>query len=268
MEILIIGGGNLGCSLAHGFCISHFNSHIHLLYKGESTKFNDLKTRGCNLVTLENAEEIIIKCKVLIFCTPHSYEKNIFDTLHNIDKEYKKHYENLLENKILIFCQANFLGEIKTMASEKQIFHVVPNIGASCCKSVSCIEKNENHSQELLRTTINLFSQIGTVYLIRPEQMKAATLLCSSSVAFYSKIIRGLMETGIELGLDPTTALHLVNESMESTSNIIEVNKKHPEEVIDCVTTPKGLTITALNKMEGYGINAIFRKAIIETLNP
>ncbi|MCE3229909.1 MAG: pyrroline-5-carboxylate reductase, partial [Bacteroidetes bacterium] len=54
-------------------------------------------------------------------------------------------------------------------------------------------------------------------------------------------------------------------------ADLLLKNGRHPEEEIDKVTTPKGVTITGLNQMEHHGLSSSVIKGITESykkINP
>ena len=68
------------------------------------------------------------------------------------------------------------------------------------------------------------------------------------------------MEAGIELGLYSEQAKTIVAQTVKGAAELLLANGTHPEAEIDKVTTPGGITIKGLNRMEACG----FTNAVIE----
>ena len=75
-------------------------------------------------------------------------------------------------------------------------------------------------------------------------------------------LFTAMQEGGVQLGSYPKDALNIVAQTMEGALKLLETNGSHPEQEIDKVTTPGGLTIKGLNTMEQAG----FTNAVIQGL--
>ena len=92
--------------------------------------------------------------------------------------------------------------------------------------------------------------------------MGAATALCSCGTAYALRYIRAAVEGGVELGLYPDQAKAIVAQTVKGAADMLMTSGEHPEAEIDKVTTPGGITIKGLNRMEACG----FSTAVIEGL--
>ena len=70
------------------------------------------------------------------------------------------------------------------------------------------------------------------------------------------------MEGAIELGLKPTKALEIIEQTIVGAAKLLEKSGNHPEAEIDKVTTPGGLTIKGLNALEENGFTTAVIKAL------
>ncbi|MBR3440718.1 MAG: hypothetical protein IKH00_03525 [Bacteroidales bacterium] len=69
-------------------------------------------------------------------------------------------------------------------------------------------------------------------------------------------------EGGVELGLYPKEALQAALQTVKGAAMLADAHGTHPEQEIDKVTTPGGITIRGLNAMEEAG----FSNAVIQGL--
>ena len=105
-------------------------------------------------------------------------------------------------------------------------------------------------------------SDLGSAMLIDEQLMSAGTALASSGIAYAMRYIRAATEGGVELGFYPDQAKEIVLNTVKGAVDLLLANKTNPETEIDKVTTPGGLTIKGLNKMEEEG----FTPAVIKGL--
>ncbi len=69
------------------------------------------------------------------------------------------------------------------------------------------------------------------------------------------RYIRAAMEGGIELGFKANDARDIVLNTVKGAAELLLASGEHPEDAIDKVTTPGGITIKGLNEMEKEGFS-------------
>jgi pyrroline-5-carboxylate reductase len=141
----------------------------------------------------------------------------------------------------------------------------MPNIAARFGESATCIsylEKDKKDAQKV----IQLFNDLGTVSVIDEKLMDAATVLGACGTAYALRYIRASMQAGIEIGFDAATALSIASQTAKGAATMALVEKIHPEQLIDRVTTPQGCTIVGLNEMEHEGFSSSLIKGIKTSL--
>lgn len=105
-------------------------------------------------------------------------------------------------------------------------------------------------------TLAHLFAPLGEVMEVEPRQMNAGMAVASCGIAYAMRYIRAAVEGGVELGLRPAEAQRAVMQTLSGAVALLEANGTHPEQEVDKVTTPGGLTIRGLNAMEEAGFTA------------
>lgn len=76
------------------------------------------------------------------------------------------------------------------------------------------------------------------------------------------RYIRAASEGGVELGFKADVAKDIVMQTVLGAVKLLQASGMHPEQAIDLVTTPGGVTIKGLNEMEHAG----FTSAVIRGL--
>jgi Pyrroline-5-carboxylate reductase len=139
--------------------------------------------------------------------------------------------------------------------------YVIPNTAIEVGESMTFVS-GITSSDEQVEEIAGLFSGSGTVTVVPYRQLSAGTALASCGIAYAFRYIRAAAEGGVELGFYAKDAVRIVAQTVKGAAELLEVHGSHPEQEIDKVTTPGGLTIRGLNAMEEAG----FTTAVIKGL--
>lgn len=253
MNVHIIGGGNLGASIAIG--IAKFTEGNQVTVTRRNTKsILHLEQLGVtvssdNKHNIQDADIIILTIKpyqvdtVLAEILPAITNKTIASAVSGLSIEN-------LQNKI---------------GATHQAVRIMPNIASQFGASATCIAFQESN-KEAAQKVVTLFEGLGTAPIIDEKLMDAATVLAASGTAFALRYIRASMQAGIEIGFDWQTALAISAQTVKGAAEMLLEEKTHPEQLIDRVTTPQGCTIAGLNEMELHGFSSSLIKGIKTSL--
>ena len=171
----------------------------------------------------------------------------------------------VLDGKILVSLaagiQATVLKELLEGSGVKGIYTVIPNLAIEIGESMTFINEVSG-SPDTLKTVKGLFESVGKATVVNEKQLGAGMMVASCGTAFALRYVRATMEGGIELGLYPGQALEAALQTVKGAAALAEAHGTHPEQEIDRVTTPGGITIRGLNAMEEAG----FSNAVIQGL--
>ena len=253
MNVHIIGGGNLGASIAIG--IAKFTEGNQVTVTRRNTKsILHLEQLGVTVSTdnkhnIQDADIIILTIKpyqvdtVLAEILPAITNKTIASAVSGLSIEN-------LQNKI---------------GATHQAVRIMPNIASQFGASATCIAFQESN-KEAAQKVVTLFEDLGTAPIIDEKLMDAATVLAASGTAFALRYIRASMQAGIEIGFDWHTALAISAQPVKGAAEMLLEEKTHPEQLIDRVTTPQGCTIAGLNEMEMHGFSSSLIRGIKTSL--
>ena len=253
MNVHIIGGGNLGASIAIG--IAKFTEGNQVTVTRRNTKsILHLEQLGVTVSTdnkqnIQDADIVILTIKpyqvdtVLAEILPAIANKTIASAVSGLSIEN-------LQNKI---------------GATHQAVRIMPNIAAQFGASATCIAFQESN-KEAAQNVVRLFEGLGTAPIIDEKLMDAATVLAASGTAFALRYIRASMQAGIEIGFDWQTALAISAQTVKGAAEMLLEEKTHPEQLIDRVTTPQGCTIAGLNEMEMHGFSSSLIRGIKTSL--
>ncbi len=257
-KIAIIGGGNIGTSIALGLIKSGtFSSHDIIITRAVSEPLNDLTDRGFQAMH-DNCEAVKHSDFILLAVQPRqasSILKNIKDVI-----EPNRH--------ILISVVSALLIEEIEKIIEKQlpIIRIMPNTAISICESMTCLTTNDT-SSSAFKEVKSIFDRLGRTLVIEEKMMAAATVLSSCGTAFMLRFMRAAAQGGIQIGFHAHEAQLIVSQVAKGAAELLLQNKLHPEQEIDKVTTPMGITIKGLNEMEHNGLSSAVIKGIVHSFN-
>jgi len=251
MNIAILGGGNLGKSIAQGLLENNYAPENITITRNRIELLNNLKEKGVhvsnnNIEATQNTQVVIIAVK------PYK----IAEILQEIDSV-------ITTDKIIISVVSDFtIAEIeKHLTNTPSIVRAMPNTAAAVNESMTCLASN-NATPEDMKIVTNIFNSLGETIEINETLMDAATVLGACGIAYVLRFIRGMIQGGIEIGFDAQTATQIATQTVKGASELLLQKGNHPEAEIDKVTTPKGCTIAGLNEMEHQGFSSALIKGI------
>jgi pyrroline-5-carboxylate reductase len=253
MKVHIIGGGNLGVSIALGLTRFSKNNQITVTRRN-TTSILYLEELGVT-VSKDNKHNIQEADVIILTIKPYQVNTVLAEILPVISNKVIASGVSGLSIEAL----QNKIGE------SNSAIRIMPNIAAQFGASATCIAFNEIHATQA-QNVVSLFQDLGTAPIIDEKLMDAATVLAASGTAFALRYIRASMQAGIEIGFDWKTALAISAQTVKGAAEMILEENIHPEQLIDRVTTPQGCTIAGLNEMEMHGFSSSLIRGIKTSL--
>jgi pyrroline-5-carboxylate reductase len=252
-KIAIIGGGNLGISIAEGLIEAGHTLPANIIVTRRKLSLlqnladKGVKTTDDNIWAVEQAHLVIIAVK----------PKQIADVLKELSPSLKKHHT------LVSVVTGVSIDEIQHHAGHKAtIMRAMPNTAIAIRESMTCVAYNEAPLDKVEQVT-QLFDQLGKTVVINEELMEAATVLGACGIAYALRFIRAATQGGIEIGFDSNTASLIAAQTAKGAAALLIQNGQHPEREIDKVTTPQGCTIVGLNEMEHQGFSSALIRGIL-----
>lgn len=235
MKITVIGAGNMGGSLVHGWCQAGLASQITITARTQATLdrfsslYPELTTTTDNAQAVSGADVVILAVKPWL-----------------VDEVIDQIKESLRVSNPL------FVSVAAGVRNARINVYAMPNIAAEYGAGMTFIEEPERplEQMEMLK---HLFSIVGEVQVVPHKLMDAGMQISGCGIAYVMRYVRAMMQGGVELGLRPDDAREAVLQTMKGAVALLQESGKHPEQAIDAVTTPGGYTIRGLNAMEEAG---------------
>ncbi|MBR6371397.1 MAG: pyrroline-5-carboxylate reductase [Bacteroidaceae bacterium] len=258
MKITIIGAGNMGGAIARGFATRKVFAakDITCCDRSDATLEKLVKDVPGIGISKDNTQAVEGADIVLFAVKPWIMPSAVEEVKEAID--YKK--------QLIISIAAGVGTEKLAQLFDKggtlpQIVYLIPNIAVEVGAGVFfyCTANATKKSQDLVQ---KLFSQVGFAKQVEEKQMSAGTALASCGIAYVFRYIRANVEGGVEMGFYPKDAQEIVLGTIKGAVELLQAHGTHPEQEVDKVTTPGGITIKGLNAMEEAG----FTNAVIKGL--
>lgn len=246
-KIAIIGGGNLGSSIAEGLIASGFvQANQIILTKRNLTTIQHLAIRG--VVTTSDNQAAVNDAKYVILAVKPFQIKDIFLDI--------KPFLMSGQHTIISVATGVWLKDMEEMLDANfALVRAMPNTAISIQQSMTCICANTK-AKDQIEYVSALFNQLGKSIVIDEKLMDAATVLGACGTAYALRYIRANIQGGIEIGFSAAQASLIAAQTVKGAADLLLTKNTHPEQEIDKVTTPMGCTIAGLNEMEHQGFSS------------
>jgi pyrroline-5-carboxylate reductase len=257
LKFAIIGAGNMGSAITEGFLKTGIIRSENIFVTDCRTQvLEKFKSKGVQAVN-ENVRAVTFADIIILAIKPYQIKPVL--------EEIKPALTS--SPKILISIAAGVpIKDIEAVTGKIPVFRTMPNTAISIQESMTCIAE-ANSSKEQQEKVMEIFNLLGKTVMIPEELINAATVLGSCGTAYALRFIRASIQGGIEIGFHPDVAQLIVSQTVQGAAKLILSTGNHPEQEIDRVTTPQGITISGLNEMEHQGFSSALIKGLITSYN-
>ncbi len=256
LNIAIVGGGNLGRSVADGFLKSGISGSKLTVSRRRIQLLDDLAAKG---ISIEKDNKIAVNRADIIIIAVKPYQA--VEVLTEIKPV-------LRSGQVVASLMTGIsIAQLKELLPSNVIpLRVMPNTAVALRESMTLIAAPDC-SPEQIKMIQELFESLGKVIFIDEELMAAATVLGACGIAFALRFIRAAIQGGVEIGFGADVAQQIVAQTVKGATELILQTGHHPEQEIDKVTTPKGITISGLNEMEHQGFSSALIRGLLVSFN-
>jgi pyrroline-5-carboxylate reductase len=256
-RIAIIGGGNLGTAIARGLIAEGVIAPSDMVVTRRRTSLlKELSDKGIK-TTSDNCRAVKGAGIVILSVKPYQLE------------EIMNEISSCLDDDTLVVSVATGVSadKIKEMTGkELPVFRAMPNTAIEIGESMTCIS-SLNATQEQEDEVVEIFNHLGKAIIIPEELMSSATVLAACGIAYALRYIRASTQGGVEIGFGSQLALQIAAQTVKGAAELLIQKGNHPEDEIDKVTTPRGVTISGLNEMEHRGFSSSLIKGLLTSYN-
>lgn len=251
MKITVIGAGAMGCALIDGLLLGGFEPSDICATRRTVESLSSYARRGVR-VTADNLEALPGADIVLLAVKPRVIPALAVQISPFLAQE----------QVVVSFAAGIPSSDLRELFPRTgNLFTVIPNTAIAVRESmtfvvpVCCTVKARG-------MVLDLFSSLGQVEVTDDDHIVAATALASCGIAYAMRYIRAASLGGVELGFKAEDAAGIVTQTVLGAARLLQASGNHPEDEIDRVCTPGGITVKGLNEMERAG----FSSAVIQGL--
>jgi len=261
MKIAIIGCGNMGKAIAQGLVRGTvFKPSDITAIDVQQRSLDALKAFAPEINTaLENYDSLPKADIVVLALKPWLIKDTIWDIKFKLD--YSRQILVSIAAGVTIDEMNESLKKVSDPFEHPTLFRVIPNTAIAVGESVSLIA-SKNATPEQQDLLVKIFDEMGKAVILDENKLTDGIALTACGIAYFFRHVRAAMQAGVEMGFHPKEAQDLIAHTMKGAAELLLQTGVNPEEEIDKVTTPGGLTIKGLNEMEANG----FSNAVIKGL--
>jgi len=261
MKIAIIGCGNMGGAIVRGLIRGTvFKPSDITAIDVRKEPLDALKAFAPEINTeLENYHSLPQMDIIILAVKPWLVQDTIWDIKFKMD--YSRQILVSIAAGVTIDQMNEALKKVNEPSELPAVFRVIPNTAIAVGESMSLIS-SKNATPEQQDLLVKIFDEMGKAVVIDESKLANGLALTSCGIAHFFRHVRAAMQAAVEMGFHPQNAQDLIAHTMKGAAELLLQTGANPEEEIDKVTTPGGVTIKGLNEMEANG----FSNAIIKGL--
>jgi len=255
-KLAILGGGNIGTSLAKGLIRSGQAGYDEIIITDKrETRISYLKGLGFN-ASDNNCEAVSSSEIIVMSVKPQQFAELANDIKGSLTDGHM----------VLSTVTGTTFHNIESILGNIPVSRIMPNTALEICESMSCISFNNTDASQESRI-ISIFEKLGKVITIPEELIDASTVIGACGIAFALRFMRAMSQGGIEIGFNSELSQLITAQTVKGASRLMLESSSHPESEIDKVTTPQGITISGLNEMEHQGLSSAIIKGLTVSYN-
>ncbi len=262
MNILIIGGGNMGITYAKAFINSHVVTRSQLMILEKTIgKTDELKSLNVGEVYNE-AGDCVSKADLIILAVK---PQDFMQLSESMAKAVNK-------NQVFLSIMAGVkISTIKKALNIDKVIRSMPNLPAQIGQGMTAFTATDavtRHEQALVQ---NLLSTTGkTLYVEKEDLLNAVTAVSGSGPAYVYYFMDAMVNTAMQMGFNKSESELLVMQTFSGAMSLYQQSELNCKEWIEKVASKGGTTEAALrsfseNKIDeriGAGVNKALDRAV------
>ncbi len=258
MKIGFIGAGNMGRAIANGLVAKATCKSEDLLCISASGKGSAIMAEKTGATIAKSKKELIEQSDIIVLAFKPQHLETI--TAEEAEAASGKVVVSVLAGRTLESMKAVF-------PKAANLVRVMPNTPSQIGKGVStyCFEQTPSDMQK--RNVDEVLASLGSAYEVAEDQLHVATVINGCGPAFYFRIAQLISESADRRGLDKELALRLAAETGIGSLKLLMASKREPQDLIDEVVSPNGVTHALLTSLERQGLPSIIDQSTQDAVN-
>jgi pyrroline-5-carboxylate reductase len=249
MNILIIGGGNMGLTYARSFINSHVvnSSQLMILERDKSERIARLKE--LKLARIYSDYSCVEKADLIIFAVKPQDSSELFAQISNyIDK-----------SQVVLSIMAGIkIKTIQSVLKVDKIVRAMPNLPAQIGMGMTAFTSSDAVSRFEQGAIQNLLSTTGkTLNVANEDLIDAVTAISGSGPAYIYYFMDSMIQAASDMGFQDSESQLLVLQTFMGALNLFQQNGSSCKEWISKVASKGGTTEAAIKHFNEANLNSI-----------
>ncbi|NJK83542.1 MAG: pyrroline-5-carboxylate reductase [Saprospiraceae bacterium] len=241
MQILIIGGGNMGLTYAQSFLRSHITSpeHMMILEKSMDKAFSLAEKEIGTVYGKPN--DCLPQADLVILAVKPQDSTALFEQIRPL----------VQEQQVFLSIMAGVkLQSLQQGLGIKKVIRAMPNLPAQIGMGMTAFTASEEVTRIELVTVQNLLSTTGkTIYVEKEDFIDAATAISGSGPAYVWYFMDAMMRAARSMGFSESEAELIVGQTFRGAIELYNKTDFSCQEWIERVSSKGGTTEAAMKKM-------------------
>ncbi len=251
MNILIIGGGNMGLTYAQAFVRSHVTTRENLMILEHlEEKAKQLKQLDLGMVYLDS-KKCLSKADIIILAVKPQDSVALFEQIR----------KNTDGGQVYLSIMAGVtIKAIQEKLGVKKVIRAMPNLPAQIGQGMTAFTATDDVTRLELAMVQNLLATTGkAVYVEKESMIDATTAISGSGPAYVYYFMDAMMQAARQMGFTEAEAEMLVVQTFTGAVDLYNKTDLSCADWIQRVSSRGGTTEAALNS---FKINTLHQDII------
>jgi pyrroline-5-carboxylate reductase len=249
-----VGAGNMATALIKGLLQSHVYTPDGLLASDKDEKALDRISTRFGIRCTPSNSEVVRQNRTVIFAVKPQDMKGV---LQGVKDEVRG------DHLFISIAAGTPLRKIRdALGRDIPMIRVMPNTPALIQRGISAMASGGLATPEHMRTAGKILNAVGETVEVEESLMDAVTALSGSGPGYVFRLMEGMIEAGVGVGLDRGVALRLVIQTFLGAACLAKESDRSLAELRQMVTSPGGTTAAGLAVMNDRGLEEILRQTV------
>lgn len=255
MNILVIGGGNMGKTLAQSILQSNIVSTQELfIFEKDEEKVIELNNEQLG-TAFSTVDERFGKADLYILAVKPQDAASLYPMLSPF----------MNPNKMILSIMAGIkMIDMKRGTGATKIIRAMPNLPSQVGKGTTGYIVSKDLNEEDKNIIHTILTSIGIALEVKDEEkIDAITAISGSGPAYVYYFMDSMVQAAIQLGFDKEEALRLVTQTFEGSVQLLKENHLSCQEWIQRVSSKGGTTEAALLVFDQSNVKNLIGKGVL-----
>lgn len=255
-KVGLIGGGNMARAIAGGLLRGGMHATDILIAEPRPEQCQVLRQELYGAMVSDSNFVVAAEAETLLFAVKPQILKDVCRDLATTVKQHRP--------LIISIAAGPRIKDIDDwLGGGMRIVRVMPNQPALIDQGISALFANERTDDAGRDLAEKIMTAVGQVVWLDSESlMDAVTAVSGTGPAYFYLLIDVMIESAIDLGIDPEIARSLVVETARGATALASAEAESMSSLIERVRSPGGTTTAAFECLDAADVRGIFAKAI------